>query len=818
MARLLLLTQAQDRGLTLRDCLAALGLHVDALRLAEWTPRSPASTPYDGLVIDLVGAPAHGLGQLAAAKSAGGGCPLLVVIEPDSDLVLTLQDQGIACFTDSAAENVAGAIAARLAATAANATTETDLPAESGADFDPNKTLSMVPNAGFPVSSPARIPLHRRFAAGLDLLCIMDIDGHVEQVNPAHERLFGSPGRYDTWARGAIRADRAMAQGAIEELRRGAARSVRRLRHSCPGGGTVTVHWELTLAVDGGAIMAVGRPDQAEAPAGVHPEGRPPGREVALRDLRRVLDRDGPDGGIVAALERVARSFALQVAVVWRIGADGVFASASHRWPAWGAGDSSLGGRSRALDAMPWLISRLAHGDAVLANSIADLPAEAEAERRAMALGSMGSWCCLPLRGETGLIGWLELSAARAGSLDDVAVARLGDFTDLLGHHRLLQGPDGGAEECWRAGAMVAVGRASAAVAGRLGNLLAVIQSRTTLAQDAMAQASSAAERLAASDVAAIAMAAKRAGALTEQLCDLARARSRTQELFEIDELLLASRHLLRGLVASHRDLSLVTDAAKAWVRADRLELRQLLIHLILSLRADDRSGGPIVVASRLQAGNPGAAATVELSFTAPNAGDAAGVLRRLRSHLRSDPERQLDDSTAPSSMAIAARMGATIDVIQGAESLEVQLRFAAHAAPASDADAPMALHRRSGRRVLVVEDEPAFRDMVVRTLQRLGFETLAASGGRSALAIAAKAPGGFDLVLTDVFMPDMHGPALVRKLSRDNKPLRTLYMSGFIDAEGLRREVGDPDLALLQKPFRAAELGARIDAMLRDA
>ena len=472
MTRVLLLTHADKRGPQLRDALAALGVHVDAGRLEAWRSRGDAPVQYDAVVVDVVGEVGAGLAAASAADITAGAWPLIVVVDGDSTAKATLAEQGISCLADAGVGPTAAAIVAMVRAAAADSPTEAHTIAEAAPSFDPNKTLGFPAGGMVALSPPARIPLHRRFGAARDLLCIADIDGHVEQVNPAYERAFGAPQRFVTWTQTATRTDRPLAQGAIEDLRRGAARAALRLRHQGVRGRLMEVDWELSLAGDGGAIMAVGRLSEQSEKLGARPSTGQGASYDSLVSLRRVLEAAGPDGGVDGALAWIAGELGLQLAVVWRVADDGVFATASHRWRAMGAPAPNVSGRSRALDAMPWLLGRLAAGDVVLANRMADLPPEAEAERREMSIRGLLRWCCVPMHHGGGLVGWLDVAGLEAGpGLVEDDLDRLRGFADLLVHHAAFRGAASVEEDAWRTGAMVAVGRASAAVARQLGNL-----------------------------------------------------------------------------------------------------------------------------------------------------------------------------------------------------------------------------------------------------------------------------------------------------------------------------------------------------------
>jgi CheY-like chemotaxis protein len=113
--------------------------------------------------------------------------------------------------------------------------------------------------------------------------------------------------------------------------------------------------------------------------------------------------------------------------------------------------------------------------------------------------------------------------------------------------------------------------------------------------------------------------------------------------------------------------------------------------------------------------------------------------------------------------------------------------------------------------RVLIVEDRSILRELAHDILAEAGFEVVSAGSGAEALAIA----GRFDLLLTDVVMPQMSGPELAVLLRGRQAGLPVLYMSGYIgdllDASAL----GEPATAFLSKPFASADLVAKTRALL---
>jgi CheY-like chemotaxis protein len=115
-------------------------------------------------------------------------------------------------------------------------------------------------------------------------------------------------------------------------------------------------------------------------------------------------------------------------------------------------------------------------------------------------------------------------------------------------------------------------------------------------------------------------------------------------------------------------------------------------------------------------------------------------------------------------------------------------------------------------RRILLVEDEAAVRDIVARTLRRQGHLVDAFSEGREALEHWRQRADDYDLVLTDVVMPGMGGWELGQRLRETRPGVRVIYMSGYSDEIIARHGITTPaDIILLQKPFAPNDLLAAL-------
>ncbi len=119
---------------------------------------------------------------------------------------------------------------------------------------------------------------------------------------------------------------------------------------------------------------------------------------------------------------------------------------------------------------------------------------------------------------------------------------------------------------------------------------------------------------------------------------------------------------------------------------------------------------------------------------------------------------------------------------------------------------------KRGTRTVLLAEDEPLLRELGQTILTRAGYKVLSAPSTQALKALIADYSGSIDLLLTDVVMPGISGPELVRIVKERWPEIRVLYMSGYADDE---IEDLDRGAAFLQKPFTPSELTAKIAAVL---
>jgi len=114
---------------------------------------------------------------------------------------------------------------------------------------------------------------------------------------------------------------------------------------------------------------------------------------------------------------------------------------------------------------------------------------------------------------------------------------------------------------------------------------------------------------------------------------------------------------------------------------------------------------------------------------------------------------------------------------------------------------------------VLLVEDEEAVRSFASRALASRGYTVLEASTGVEALEVMDREQGKVDLVVSDVVMPEMDGPTLMRHLRERNPDIRIVFMSGYAE-EAFRKSLsGGEEFVFLPKPFTLKKLAETVKA-----
>ena len=116
---------------------------------------------------------------------------------------------------------------------------------------------------------------------------------------------------------------------------------------------------------------------------------------------------------------------------------------------------------------------------------------------------------------------------------------------------------------------------------------------------------------------------------------------------------------------------------------------------------------------------------------------------------------------------------------------------------------------------ILVVEDEAGIRALVRKILHRQGYEVLEAASGDEALALSHEYPSNIDMLITDVVMPKMDGPGLVREVRETHPEMKVIFISGYTEDSFRQHLDSDSNIHFLPKPFSLKQLATKVKEVI---
>jgi signal transduction histidine kinase/ActR/RegA family two-component response regulator len=391
-----------------------------------------------------------------------------------------------------------------------------------------------------------------------------------------------------------------------------------------------------------------------------------------------------------------------------------------------------------------------------------------------------------------------EVRFVRCGSHEVLGLVR--DITDRVRLERDLA----------HAQKMESVGRLAGGVAHDFNNLLTAILAHAEFVREETGPA-----HAARPDLDGIVQSANLGAQLTRRLLAVARKQPVTMTRVSLPRLVGELDVVLRRTVGPSIDVQTVVRVADGDVLADTGQLEQVLLNLAVNARDAMPAGGVLSVTVEPDPELPDA--RVRLTVADTGAGmDAATRDRIFDPFFTTKPDGQGTGLGLSIVYGIVTRAGGSIAVESApGRGSRFDLRFpiatALSATPQVARDVPVG----GSETVLVAEDDPAVRQLAVRTLQRYGYHVLAARDGVHALDIARSHPGPIHLLLTDVLMPRMGGPEAAERLRRERPGIPVVFMSGYTAGHDL-----DPHAErVVAKPFAVEELAVAVrDAMDRAA
>jgi signal transduction histidine kinase/CheY-like chemotaxis protein len=323
----------------------------------------------------------------------------------------------------------------------------------------------------------------------------------------------------------------------------------------------------------------------------------------------------------------------------------------------------------------------------------------------------------------------------------------------------------------------------------------------------------------------------EKAAALTRQLLAFSRRQLLLPRVLDLNALIRDLEKLLQRVIGEHIRIVIDARALDARVRADPGQLEQVILNLGVNARDAMPRGGTLTIATEnrdaLKAGLEHdapvpAAGYVFLIITDTGCGMDAGTRERIFEPFFTTKGPGKGTGLGLATVyGIVKQSGGGIDVDsesgKGSTFLIFLPRETAPADVVADPVAP-ALPAPNAETILVVEDEEVVRQLVCTVLGDVGYRVLCAGSPSEALSLVRQHPDGIELLVTDVVMPEMHGPALARQVLGLRPDTRVLYISGYSENEISDQGVIDPALEVLQKPFTKAVLIRKVREMLDGA
>lgn len=367
---------------------------------------------------------------------------------------------------------------------------------------------------------------------------------------------------------------------------------------------------------------------------------------------------------------------------------------------------------------------------------------------------------------------------------------------------------------------MEAIGRLAGGVAHDFNNLLTAVIGYADLIS--MTLPSGSPLNRYAEEIKAV---SRRGAALTNQLLSFSRRKAVAPRVISVNESVRDMRELLSRLIA--KDIELVTElgAEDDCIRADSTQLEQIIINLVINARDAMPSGGLLRIStssfdrqklreSRRSLSGDGPWIRLAVSDT------GSGIPEAIQDQIF-EPFFSTKDERKGTGLGLSTVYGA---VQQNRGSIYLSSRIGLgstfeiffplvderpeaqteEAAPIED------LH--GSETVLIAEDEPAVRSLIVNLLVQQGYHVLAAENGEQALELARSYSGKIDLLISDIVMPKLNGIDLARTLRNEMEDLRIGLLTGYTQSETVLETVCD---FYLMKPFAPNVLALRARQIL---
>ena len=377
-------------------------------------------------------------------------------------------------------------------------------------------------------------------------------------------------------------------------------------------------------------------------------------------------------------------------------------------------------------------------------------------------------------------------------------------------------------EQLRQAQKMEAVGQLAGGMAHDLNNLLT-----TVLASSAMLAAAVPAAAAQREDVELIRQAAQRGADLTKKLLALGRRQPLDFRALTPGPLLADFTRMAQRVLPADVRIDLSIAAPDAVIRADEGAMGQILMNLVTNARDAMPAGGTLTLGvaretvdeMRVRArgwGQSGEFVVLEVADT--GAGMDEETRRRIfEPFFSTKPVSEHSGLGMSVVYGLMKQHGGFVEVAsEPGRGTSVRVYFPALSGAPAVPPQPDAGEIRGGTElVLLVEDDPSVKRATTRVLETFGYAVVGATDGREALEYLSSGQPAPALVISDVVMPGIGGPELLRRMREAGSRVRILFTSGYTERDMNERERLDPRIPFLSKPWTVTDLLHRIRDVL---
>ena len=377
--------------------------------------------------------------------------------------------------------------------------------------------------------------------------------------------------------------------------------------------------------------------------------------------------------------------------------------------------------------------------------------------------------------------------------------------------------------QLYEAQKMEAMGRLAGGIAHDFNNLMTIITGYGDLLRTALEDNPPLREK-----VEQILRAGEQANSLTRQLLAFTRRQILQPRLLDLNSVLADMGDMLRRVISEDVELLIQGDPEPCLILADRGQLQQVILNLLINARDATPEGGRITLAvdnitvdetqARLHTGaHPGP--HVRLTVSDTGHGMDAETRKRIFEPFFTTKEQGKGTGLGLSTVyGIVQQTGAHIAVEsepgKGA-AFYIYFQRSEGALPEESEQAVAAAELKPGSEtILVVEDQEGLRTLMCEILRRNGYTVLPAENGSQALQLAAEHSEPIRLMITDLVMPKMGGREVAAGLPASHPEAKVLYMSGYVEDIN---ELLSGGHAFIDKPFSADALLRKVREILDD-